>query len=311
MKRLICFLPVCFSLLAAASCMSLSSINERFSTMLSQSQILSQQAMTKINDTTGKADEISAELKKALEEITPEQEYYIGRAVAAKIFTKYPPCPKKALNNYLNRLGQSLALYSDRPELFKGYRFVVIDTEEINAFATPSGHIFISRGMIKITNNEDELAAVLAHEIAHVTCGHGLKTIKTARFGAALSKAAKSAGEMAGEDLRETTDTFSSSINDITNAMIDDGYSKTDEFEADLRALLILKDSGYDRRALERVLQNMSVALKPGEGGFAQTHPEPFDRIKVLQVTLDSVMVKPVAPNQVRRDRYALAMKEL
>jgi len=311
MKRRITILLCWMAPLLAASCMSLSSINERFSTMVSQSQILSQQAVTKFNDTTGKADEISVDLKKALEEITPEQEYFIGRAVAAKVLTKYRPYRKRDLNKYLNRLGQSIALYSDRPELYKGYRFIVIDTDEINAFATPSGHVFISRGMIGITNNEDELAAVLAHEIAHITCGHGLKSVRTARFGTALSKAAKSAGEMAGEDLRETTETFSSSINDITNTMIDEGYSKTDEFAADLRALLILKESGYDRRALERVLQNMSVALKPGEGGFARTHPEPFDRIKVLQVTLDSVMVKPAAPNQVRHDRYALAMKEL
>ncbi len=105
---------------------------------------------------------------KSAEEITPEQEYYIGRSVAASILQDYPALDDRKANAYLNTLGQTLAMASDRPETFGGYHFLLLDTDEINAFAAPGGLILVSRGLVNCCRNEDELASVLAHEIAHV-----------------------------------------------------------------------------------------------------------------------------------------------
>jgi predicted Zn-dependent protease len=260
------------------------------------------------------AEDIGADIKKANAEITPEQEYYIGRAVGATIFSQYKAYDKKALNDYLNRLGQSLSLYSERPEVFGGYHFAALDSGEINAFATPSGLVMVSRGLIGITSSEDELAAVLAHELGHVTCKHGLNSIRSARYGPAIAKTAKlagsAAGSLVGAELKELTGAFADSIGDISKTMLQSGYSKSAEFEADQKAVKILKESGYDPRALERVLRAMVAKLDPKEAkGFSKTHPKPQDRIKALKTALDAVKAASPPPNQAQKDRYAQAMK--
>ena len=114
-------------------------------------------------------------VQKTWQDLTPEQEYYIGRAVAAQVFQTYRPLDRPAANAYLNLFGQSLAVFSDRPETFGGYHFLLLDSDEINAFAAPGGLILVTRGMVRCCENEDELAAVLAHEICHVEKKHGLE----------------------------------------------------------------------------------------------------------------------------------------
>jgi predicted Zn-dependent protease len=128
------------------------------------------------------ADKSAEAVAKSFEDITPEQEYYVGRAVGANLLAQYPPYDAAAANSYLNLLGQSLAQVSDRPETFGGYHFLVLDSAEINAFAAPGGLIFVSRGLLRCADSEDGVAAILAHEIGHVAKQHGLKAIKTARF---------------------------------------------------------------------------------------------------------------------------------
>ena len=119
----------------------------------------------------------AAAVGKTFDDITPEQEYYIGRAVAATVLSKYKPYDISAGNEYLNVLGQGLALSSDRPETFGGYHFLIMDSDEINAFSAPGGLVLVSRGLIRCCPNEDALAAVLAHEIGHVEKQHGLRAI--------------------------------------------------------------------------------------------------------------------------------------
>ncbi len=295
-------------LVTLAAC---ASISESLTGLAQDAGLMGKSEAAALNKTAGAADDIGADLKKALDEITPEQEYYIGRAVAANVFAQYKIYNKKELNAYVNLLGRALSLYSERPEVFGGYHFALLDSAEINAFATPSGIILVSRGLMAITTSEDELAAVLAHEIAHVTSRHGLKAIKNARFGQALGKAASAAGKLVGDDLKEVTGVFTSSIGDISNTLIQSGYSKTAEYEADLKAAKILADTGYDPRALQRVLIAMKNKLDPKGKDFSKTHPKPEDRIKVLQKTLDAFKAETPPANQVQTERYAKAMKLL
>ena len=102
------------------------------------------------------------------------------------------------------RLGQSLAQFSERPETFGGYHFLALDSAEINAFAAPGGLILVTRGLLDCCQTEDELAAVLAHEIGHVEKQHGLRAIRTGRLNSALTILAVEAGKnLAGEQLAE------------------------------------------------------------------------------------------------------------
>ena len=260
------------------------------------------------------ADSIKESAKavaKSFEDITPEQEYYIGRAVGANVLAMHEPWSEEKANEYLNRLGQSLALASDRPETFGGYHFLVLDSEEINAFAAPSGLIFVSKGMLRCTTNEDTLAAVLAHEIGHVQHRHGLQAIKKSRITTALASVAFTSIQVAGaEEVAELTAVFDDSIMDITTTMINNGYSRAFESEADHAAVEILKRVGYDPNALIELLKIMDKRLEHGGLDFAKTHPDPEDRIKDVRKAIDDY--KPdVTSSQVRQNRYKAASGNL
>jgi predicted Zn-dependent protease len=247
---------------------------------------------------------------KSFEDITPEQEYYVGRAVGANILAKYPPYPEARANGYLNLLGQSLAQVSDRPETFGGYHFLVLDSPEINAFAAPGGLIFVSRGLLACANSEDGVAAILAHEIGHVVKQHGLKAIKTARFkdaGLAIGMAAVE--ELGPSELAKVTAAFSGTIDDITSTLVNSGYSRGAEKEADLAAVDILKRAGYDPYALLRMLQAMESRLQPGGPGFGKTHPDPEDRIASIREALGSAPTPPAPP--ARQSRYQAALGKI
>jgi predicted Zn-dependent protease len=223
-------------------------------------------------------------IERSFEDITPEQEYFLGRAVGATIVNQYQVYDDPLATRYLNVLGQSLALFSDKPETYRGYSFLILDTDDINAFAAPSGFIFISRGMIRLCRNEDELAAVLAHEIGHVQHAHALRAIRTSRITSAFTilgmEAAKSLG---GAELAELTKAFEGSIDDISQTMMNSGYARGQEREADRAAVTILQRVGYDPAALIHMLEAMETQLKPGGLDFAKTHPPPASRVRDLQ----------------------------
>lgn len=225
----------------------------------------------------------SSAVGQAFTEITPEQEYYIGRAVGATLLGSYRPLDSAVGNRYLNQVGQNLALFSDLPETYAGYRFLLLDSDEINAFAAPGGLIFVSRGMLRCCRNEEELAAVLAHEIGHVQLRHGLQAIKKSRLTSALTIiGTEGAKQFGGQQLAELTSAFAGSIQDVTATLVNNGYSRAFEREADQAALTILTRSGYDPGALATMLAEMQRRLKPGGVDFARTHPAPAARIAEL-----------------------------
>lgn len=252
---------------------------------------------------------VSTAVTKTFEDITPEQEYYIGRTVAATVLTAYKPKTGEALNWYVNEVGQSLAQFSTRPETFGGYHFMVLDSEDINAFAAPGGLILVTRGLLQCCQTEDELAAVLAHEIGHVEKTHGLRAIKTGRLNSALTIMAVEAGKnLAGDNLAEVTKAFDESINDITTTLMNSGYSRKLEYEADAAGIEILKKSGYQPGALVAMLENMAKSWDPARHDFAATHPPPLDRIAQLQRL--GVVSSQASANS-RQQRFLAATKSL
>ncbi len=247
---------------------------------------------------------------KSLEDFTPEQEYYIGRTVGAVVLTKYRPLNDDRANTYLNTMGQTLAGVSDMPELFAGYHFLVLDSDDINAFATPGGHVFITRGLIRCCRTEDELAAVVAHEIGHIQLKHGMSAIKKARRTEALSVLVREGAKSFGtNEIAQLSDAFGGVITDITNTMINNGYSRTYEYQADAAALSIMKRLNYNPHALIDMLGVMSRQIKPGGTDFAKTHPSPQKRIAALKNNVPSA--GETETPDVRKSRFTKAMGHL
>jgi len=248
---------------------------------------------------------------KTFDDITPEQEYYIGRAVAATLLNTYRPLDNDQLTAYVNTLGQALARASEKPETFGGYHFLVLDSDEINAFAAPGGLILITRGLMECCPNEDALAAVLAHEIAHVAHADGLRAIKTSRLTSALTiMATESAKGFGGADLAEVTKAFEGSINDITHTLAVSGYSRGQERKADQSAVQTLKLIGYDPRAMITMLSEMQKRMDPARKDFAATHPPPAERIANVRKAIGSFGPS-ATPSPERRRRFEQVVADL
>jgi predicted Zn-dependent protease len=228
------------------------------------------------------------------EEFTAEQEYYIGRGVGANILTRYPIDESQPdVTEYLNRIAGALAANSpagDAPRIepFTGYHVAILDSPEINAFATPGGHIFVSRGLLLCVNSEDALAAVIAHEIAHVQLHHGIDVLHENRqkqakkaFGASIADAALS------DNLSELTALFNESIDGLVSIMMN-GYSQSQEYDADALALSLLTSAGYFPSSMLDMLNALDEKLLNQSGGFSATHPAPKNRIANVNRSLRS-----------------------
>jgi predicted Zn-dependent protease len=165
--------------------------------------------------------------------------------VAATVLKHYPPYADQQANRYINLLGQSLAQASDRPETFGGYHFLILDSQEINAFAAPGGLILITRGMLQLCRSEDEAAAVLAHEIAHVENNHALAAIQDTRILTALGiLASEGTKALSGGLLAPVVEAFEGSVGDIAFAhakqLLEEQERRADERDRSLEAV------GYD-----------------------------------------------------------------
>ena len=249
----------------------------------------------------------SKTVQKVSEEIDPEQAYYIGRAVSARILDRYGYCADEEAIRYVNQVGRSLAEFSKAPEVFAGYHFGVLDSNEINAFAAPGAFVFITRGMLRCCQSEDELAAVLAHEIAHVQNHHAIKAIKQGQKVEAITTIGMEAAKQSGKgDVAKFTNLFGDVVGDIAKTLLTSGYSRDQEMAADRDGVEILSRTGYDPHAMLTMLGRMAQRLEPGRRDFASTHPSPQARIENVRKLIGQRAALPTAK---RRDaRFAAAL---
>jgi len=198
----------------------------------------------------------------AIDEINLLDEYAIGRDIAASILSKYRIWDADpAITNYVNLICETIVINSPRPTAFNGYHAAILDSSEVNAFATPGGHIFITRGLIEAAKSEDALAAAIAHEIAHVQLSHGLRAIQTNR------------------NLEDWLLQFTISGAQIIVDRLNAGFSRIQEFDADITALSLLAASGYNPQSLPEMLRELDKIQGNRSGGFNDTHPSPISRM--------------------------------
>lgn len=259
-----------------------------------------------ITDTLNMATSAATNISQASQTLSDEQEHYLGRAVAAHILAKYPLLNNWKLTEYVNNIGNTLVLFSERPNTHGGYHFAILDTMEKNAFACPGGLILITKGLIMTAQNEDELAAVLAHEIGHISHRDGIASIQQSRMTGALTQTGLQAGSrLAGGHTGQILSFFSGSVEDVFKTIVVKGYSRSQEMAADSAALLYLAKAGYEPSALKSILENMK---KESGGGITSTHPGTDDRIANIVQKMPVTPPNPVA-FKARTERFRTAIQ--
>lgn len=212
-------------------------------------------------------------------EISTEEEIELGRGIAAQLLGARPLVRDPALQQYVNRVGLWLALQTERPDL--PWRFGVMDSTDVNAFALPGGTVLITQGLYDRLQDEAELATVLAHEIAHVVQRHQVKAIKKEM---GKDFATELAGEAAGRSDNELVRRFGDRAFKVGTELFVRGLDKNDEYEADAHGMVIAARGGYNPYALVSVLHTLD-GTAPDDAGVAlmfSTHPNPVTRIEYL-----------------------------
>jgi len=270
-------------------------------------------------DKTGVTDYVSTDaivnagekVVKAASGFSEEEEYYLGRSVSASVLGKYPLLMRKVPAEFVTKVGLTLVAHSDRPQLFNGYHFGILDTDEVNAMATPGGFIFVTKGLIKLMPDEDSLAAVLAHEIGHIVKEHGVSAISSSNMRGALLVLGQDAVKTQGSsDVRALTDAFGNSVVDVADTLMESGYSRSQEYDADGYAADLLRRSGYNDAALVTMLQAIAKAGEK-KGGWFATHPSPEKRIGEVKGDLKKANPDVIAAQAARSARFKEAMKVL
>lgn len=204
-----------------------------------------------------------------------EEEIAVGRQVTGSILGAAPLVKDAALQQYVNKVGRWVASQSERADL--PWRFGVIDSSDINAFAAPGGYVLLTRGLYQRLSSEAQLAGVLGHEIAHVVQKHQLKVMQKQ---ALLEVGSTFLKDKLGKNA--LTQRAVSTGAEISARNLD----KSAEFEADSMGTVLAARAGYDAYGLAEVLQTLASA-KPQDSQMAllfQTHPHPDDRLAQLSV---------------------------
>lgn len=249
-------------------------------------------ATGKISESDRKAIvQTSEAVRSSFADITEEEEYYIGRGVAALILSQYPVYDDQDLTQYVNTVGQAVVYSSNRPEIYAGYHFLILNTEEVNAMAAPGGFIFVSKGLLRRCENEEMLASILAHEVGHVCARHGLQSIKKSRLVDAFRLIGQEAARRYGpEELTQLTNIFEGALGDVVDTLILRGYDRKFENEADELSVKFAGATGYTPQGLVDFLQTMigDASAAAGKGWF-KTHPTPEQRIEKVRTQAASI----------------------
>jgi predicted Zn-dependent protease len=244
--------------------------------------------INKTIDTTRKFQE-------ANKEFTPEQEIELGNGITAGILGAVKLDPDANLQRYVNRVGRWVAMHSARADL--PWQFGVIDGDSINAFAMPGGRVLVSVGLVKRLGSEAELAAVLAHEIAHVVLKHQLTAIQSslnsdAWAGIGKDIAGEAIGRRGGDAFGLKSAAANMGVDAVKNGVFLRPLDRGMEYEGDRLGVVLAARAGYDPYGLASVMQMLAQQKGDGSGAdIFSTHPSPTDRLGELEKFVPTVGV--------------------
>jgi predicted Zn-dependent protease len=235
--------------------------------------------------------------------MSEEQEISLGRKYNAEVVKKMPLYKDPALEELVQKVGDKLAGNSHRPGLY--YRFTILDSTSVNAFALPGGYIYITRGLLAYLNSEAELAAVLGHEIGHVTARHSVRQQSTSTVTGLIGAVIAASTGIQGAD----------TLTNMAGTAIVRGYGREHELEADRLGAEYLAKSGYDPDAMLKVVgilknqETFEIAIAKQEDrepnvyhGLFSTHPDNDARLQ--EVVSAARQFKSRATTHVGRDSF-------
>jgi len=205
--------------------------------------------------------------------IGTEKEREIGFGIASTVAGRYGVVQDAELTRYVNLVGIAVAQQSPRfGEV--DFHFGVLDTDDVNAFASPGGYVFVTRGALALMESEAELAAVLAHEVAHVDEKHVLDEIRRS----SVIQQARDEAQIQGELLNQ--------LADAGTTVVFTGLSREDEMESDSLGVMYAAATGYKAGGLLDFLTHLLVAEQSGSSGMREwlaSHPSTDERIQALE----------------------------
>ncbi len=219
-------------------------------------------------------------------QFTDAEEQELGKQVSDKIRTRYGVVQDPAVHRYVTLVGLAMAQGSTRPAL--PWTFIVLDTDGANAFAAPGGYVHVTKGLLALIKNEAELAGVLAHEIIHITEKHTIRAIQK-------SEAVK----MASAD---RAGLLQLAVNATYENIVDRGFGRADENEADEKGAAIANKTGYAPNGLVTFLTTLKERNKASteKRGLFASHPEMQERLDRITKQIASQKLMATATLQPR-----------
>lgn len=213
--------------------------------------------------------------------IPASQEVAMGKQFHEQIITEMKVYDNPEWQDYFNELGQSIVAVSDRKDI--EYHFTVVESEDINAFATPGGYIYIFTGLLEIIDNEAQLAAVTSHEISHIVARHSVQQMQSV-LGLSILKEL-----VLGDTDSKTFET----IYQVALAVGMSGYSREHEREADKYGVIYMVDAGYNPEGALGLFESLREAHgRAGDRSFFEnlfaSHPETQERIDNVTEQIES-----------------------
>ncbi len=210
-------------------------------------------------------------------QVDEKQEIAIGRDIAGTVLGAAPLVNDPALQGYVNKVGRWIASQSERADL--PWRFGVIETAGVNAFAAPGGYVLITRGLYELLENESQLAGVLGHEIAHVLKRHHITVMQKQ----GLLQGFTSAGQAALGSRSGAGNVLGQAAAGAVSDILTKGLDKSAEYEADQLGVVLAARAGYTPYGLVEVLHKLQArAGDPSLGLLFSTHPHPGERLTQL-----------------------------
>lgn len=242
-------------------------------------------AFNKAKEVTDTAKDASKVVKGGIG-IGPEEEKIIGDSVALEIVGQYGGVVRdEDTLQRVNLVGRALARYSDRPDL--DWRFGVLDSDSVNAFSAPDGYVFITRALYALADDDDLLAAILSHEIAHITEKHALKIVgRDELFSGGKSLLNKYSGDYReaatkAQQVDAQLQQFDLGVGKIVKTLVVTGFDAKTEYAADQAGRRLATLTGYAPGGLRAVLALLQARSGDTKRAFS-THPPLAERIKRL-----------------------------
>jgi len=215
--------------------------------------------------------------------ISDREERQLGEQVSASLLQKYGVYQDKDVTKYVTLVGNVLARQSSRPDL--DWTYIILDTDGVNAFATPGGLVHVTRGLLGLVKNEAELSGILGHEITHITAKHTIRAIQQAK---GFSVASDLAG---GGSLRDRI--VAEMARRAFTLILNGEFSRDDENESDKAGIQLANKLGYAPSGLMDVLKKIDArnAGREERNGMFASHPAAKDRIAKLdkQITAEKL----------------------